>query len=296
MSASSSPTPPSPAPRQDLVPPRPSFMEYSGDHEGAQTRQRQSHGSISGILRPHDRQSSSTSIPTSGASTPNPFSTPKLEATNPLSPPASVISFSLGDSAATGFNDAHRHLSVQSSLVNSAMDLQNRQSVIREPFSSPRPLTAVYPSGQQGLRSRANKRKTRPISTMLSGEITKPWLGKKDKSARISYILTYSVFLIGVIGSAVRCYFGWKNVELIGRTCLVLDEDFSGSELDSSVWLHEVDMGGFGWVFLRCFSAPQRANEDLFAVMVNSRWRQRRRTIRSYEMANYTSFPRSRPM
>jgi hypothetical protein len=126
------------------------------------------------------------------------------------------------------------------------MDLQNRQSVIREPFSSPRPLTAVYPSGQQGLRSRANKRKTRPISTMLSGEITKPWLGKKDKSARISYILTYSVFLIGVIGSAVRCYFGWKNVELIGRTCLVLDEDFSGSELDSSVWLHEVDMGGFG--------------------------------------------------
>ena len=132
---------------------------------------------------------------------------------------------------------------------------------------------------------------------MLSGEITKPWLGKKDKSARISYILTYSVFLLGLIGSGVRCYFGWHNVQLIGKTCLVLDEDFSGSQLDSSIWTHEVDMGGFGYVSL-CDSpsAAQRDDEDMFAVTVNSKWPQHRRTIHSYEMANYTSFPRSRQM
>ncbi|KAI9457220.1 glycoside hydrolase family 16 protein [Lactarius psammicola] len=169
-----------------------------------------------------------------------------MGATDPLSAPASVISFSLGDAAATGFGDAHHRISAHSSVVNSAVDLQNRQSVVREPFSSPRPLTAVYPAGHLAARSRPNKRKARPVSTMLSGEITKPWLGKKDKSARISYILTYSMFFIGVIGSAVRCYFGWKDVDLIGRTCLVLEDHFDGNELDSSVWVHEVDMGGFG--------------------------------------------------
>lgn len=259
MSSSSSPTPPSPTPQQDLVPPRPSFMEYPVDQEGAQTRQRQSRGSVSGHLRAQDRQGSSASIPNSGASTPNPFTTPILEATNPFSPPASVISFSLGDTAATGFNDAHRRISrmsAHSSVVNSAVDLQNRQSVTpREPFSSPRPLTALYPVGQPGMRSRANKRKTRPVSTMLSGEITKPWIGKKDRSARISYFITYGVFLIGLIGSGVRCYFGWKNVQLIGRTCLVLDEDFSGSQLDSSIWTQEVDLGGFGCVSRTLFCA-----------------------------------------
>ncbi|KAF8260586.1 glycoside hydrolase family 16 protein [Lactarius quietus] len=90
------------------------------------------------------------------------------------------------------------------------------------------------------------KRKNRPISTMLSGEITKPWVGKKDKSARISYFLTYSMFILGLILSGIRCFFGWKNVDLIGRTCLVFEDNFSGSSIDSSVWTHEVDMGGFG--------------------------------------------------
>ena len=164
-----------------------------------------------------------------------------------LSPPASVISFSLGDPTATttGF-DAQTRVSAHSSLANSAVDIQHRQSgTPREPFSSPRPLTAVYPSGGAQLRSRINKRKSRPISTMLSGEITKPWLGKKDKAARISYFLTYSMFLLGVVVSAIRCFYGWKNVNLIGKTCLVFEDDFSGSEIDSSVWTHEVDMGGF---------------------------------------------------
>jgi hypothetical protein len=158
-----------------------------------------------------------------------------------------MISFSIGDAAATGF-EAHNRASAHSSLANSTVDIQQRHSVVpREPFSSPRPLTAIYPAGPQAVRARLNKRKSRPVSTMLSGEITKPWLDKKkDKSARISYFLTYSVFLLGVIASAIRCYYGWRNVDLIGKTCLVFEDDFSGSEIDSSVWTHEVDMGGFG--------------------------------------------------
>jgi hypothetical protein len=81
---------------------------------------------------------------------------------------------------------------------------------------------------------------------MLSGEITKPWVGQKDKAARISYFLTYSMVIIGFATAALRCYTGWHSVSLVGKLCPVLDEDFNGNDLDSNVWMHEVDLGGFG--------------------------------------------------
>ena len=210
--------------------------------------QRHTRGSQSGHLDPQDRQGSALSIPLSGATTPaNPFSTPTIEATNPFSPPASVISFSLGDAAATGFGDAHQGLSAHSSLENSAIDLQQRSVTPREAFSSPRPrpLTVVYPSGNQGTRSRLSRRK-RPASTMLSGEITKPWMGKKDKAARISYFLTYSMLLLGIALAALRCYTGWRSVSLVGKLCLVMEDEFNGNDIDSNVWMREVDLGGYG--------------------------------------------------
>jgi hypothetical protein len=213
--------------------------------------QRQPRGSQSGHLRPQDRQGSALSIPAtaSGATTPaNPFSTPTMEATNPFSPPASVISFSLGDAAATGFGDAQQGMSAHSSLENSAIDLQQRRSVTpREAFSSPRPrpLTVVYPSGTQGTRSRLSRRK-RPASTMLSGEISKPWMGKKDKAARISYFLTYSMLLLGFSLAGLRCFTGWRSVSSVGKLCLVMEDEFNGNSLDTNVWMHEVDLGGYG--------------------------------------------------
>lgn len=259
MSSSSSPKSsaksPVATPEESLRPPRPFFLESSGtsDHEGTPAGSRppsQPRGSASGHLRPQDRQGSSiSSIISSGATTPaNPFSTPVMEATNALSPPPSVISFSLGDAAATGFGDAHRRISAPSSVANSAVDLQQRQSATpREAFSSPRPrpVTVMYPSGNNGTRSRLAKRK-RPASTMLSGELSKPWVGTKDKAARISYLLTYSMVLVGIIAAAVRCFYGWRSVSLIGKLCPVLDEDFNGNDLDSSVWVREVDLGGYG--------------------------------------------------
>ena len=239
-------------PEQTRSPPRPFFLEPPGpsDQESTVARPpRQVRGSHSGHLHPQDRQGSALSILPSGATTPaNPFSTPIMEATNPFSPPASVISFSLGDAAATGFGDGQRGMSPHSSLSNSAVDLQQRHSTTpREAFSSPRPrpLTVVYPSGNQGTRSRLSRRK-RPASTMLSGELTKPWAGKKDKAARISYFLTYSMLLLGIAATAVRCYTGWRSVSMVGKLCLVLEDDFSGDDLDTSVWMREVDLGGFG--------------------------------------------------
>jgi hypothetical protein len=168
-----------------------------------------------------------------------------MEATSAFTPPQSVISFSLGDAAATGFGEAQHRLSTPNSVANSAVDLQHRHTgTPREAFSSPRPRppTVMYGVGQ---RSRPFRRK-RPMSTMLSGELTKPWVGKKDKAARISYFLTYSMLLLGIAASALRCYFSWRHVPLLDRLCLVMEDDFSSDELDTGIWMREADMGGFG--------------------------------------------------
>jgi len=81
---------------------------------------------------------------------------------------------------------------------------------------------------------------------MLSGELFKPWVGKKDKAARISYFLTYSMLLLGIAVTAVRCYTGWRSVPLVGKLCLVMEDEFNGNDLDTGVWMREVDLGGFG--------------------------------------------------
>jgi len=91
-------------------------------------------------------------------------------------------------------------------------------------------------------------------SEPLSG----PWITERDHTGRIAYFITYGVMFLGIAASAVRCYFGWMSVPVIGKTCLVLDEQFSGTQIDTeSTWLHEVDLGGFGYArrFLCLFEA-----------------------------------------
>ncbi|KAI0287161.1 glycoside hydrolase family 16 protein [Russula brevipes] len=110
-------------------------------------------------------------------------------------------------------------------------------------------MTLSYQAGNQGTRSRLVRRK-RPATTMLTGEVTKSWVGKKDKAARISYFLTYSMLLLGVAASAVRCYTAWRSASLIGPLCMVLEDDFNGNDLDGNVWMREVDMGALGEFFL----------------------------------------------
>ncbi|KAI0315683.1 glycoside hydrolase family 16 protein [Amylostereum chailletii] len=147
-------------------------------------------------------------------------------------------------------------MSVQSSTQSSAVDLRPnllRQSTIngvREAFASPplRPQAYTYPTSDSNAAFRARpSKKQRPQSTMLSGPITKPWIKHKDVRGRIAYFLTYGMILVGVAAAAVRCYFGWIAVPLLGNLCLVLDDQFNDTELNTeSVWMREVDLGGFG--------------------------------------------------
>lgn len=122
----------------------------------------------------------------------------------------------------------------------------------RDTFSSPpsRPVT-IYSSP-----STLKLQKERPKSTMLvdSDALQKPWLRKHDTASRVAYFLTYGVMMLGVAAAALRCYFDWQAVPVIkGNLCPVLHEEFDSDEAvfgDNGVFFREVDMSGFGCVFL----------------------------------------------
>ncbi|THH31693.1 hypothetical protein EUX98_g2507 [Antrodiella citrinella] len=209
----------------------------------------------------------------------DPFRTPDVSApgtprsgsiiSNPFSPAGSVVNFSTEQhvTIASGTNmepsssrnaTASSRVSVQSALRNSSTDLNIREvrtglssrvnSQIRDSFMSPpvlaRRATLHETSGASRL-SLAGPRYKRTRSTMLTGEIHKPWIGEKDVYARVAYWTTYGVAMLGVVGSVLLCYFGWKDVPRVGNLCLIMEDNFEQFDTQFT-WAHEVDMSGFG--------------------------------------------------
>lgn len=80
--------------------------------------------------------------------------------------------------------------------------------------------------------------------------LSKPWIGKHDPYARIAYILTYAVAFLGIVGSALKCYFDYQNLPFLTENlCPVLDENFDSPDGvfgDNGKFFREVDMSGFG--------------------------------------------------
>lgn len=260
---------------QPLAPPRPKFViddNYDGDHE---SRPSSAHS------RDMARQSGANPVDTPPVS---PRSLTFSNAVNPFSPPASVRSFSSPDQTPTatpGITGSHAgpsHYpfpdatprSGMTSVATSVAELPRIPSTynanrfeypisnqgssvrLRETFTSPpvRPTT-VYNT----LPSSVNLKRDRPKSTMLSAMSTplqKPWLTSKDPLSRIAYALTYFVVFLGVVGSVVRCYIDFNNVQLVkGNLCMVLDQNFTTATEDeifgdNGVFFREVDMSGFG--------------------------------------------------
>ncbi|KAI9459526.1 glycoside hydrolase family 16 protein [Boletus coccyginus] len=137
--------------------------------------------------------------------------------------------------------------------IRSSNHLPSRNSSgirVREAFAAPpsRPLTA-----HSMIPSFVQKKATRMRSTLLHdpSTIEKPWVSKKDPYARIAYFLTYGVAFLGIVASAVTCYFGYKSVPMItGNLCMVLDEEFD-TDTDTvfgsgGKWFREIELGGFG--------------------------------------------------
>ena len=136
-------------------------------------------------------------------------------------------------------------------------------SGFRESFMAPPPMSRRPPSsytrpGSSGSRNVASvvypNEKVRVTanrmqSSMLEPDavIDKPWITKPDSRARISWWLTIAFTVLGLCAGAARIYFGYIGVAMIEQNlCLVMEDNFDGPELDSSIWSHEVDLGGFG--------------------------------------------------
>ncbi|CCA73142.1 related to beta-1,3-glucan binding protein, partial [Serendipita indica DSM 11827] len=78
-----------------------------------------------------------------------------------------------------------------------------------------------------------------------NANISKPWLEKKDPYVRISYWVTWSLFLIlGLGGSGLAIFLSWRAFPKIPNYCPVFEDDFNSLDLNS--WNHEIDLGGFG--------------------------------------------------
>ncbi|KAK7047619.1 hypothetical protein VNI00_006387 [Paramarasmius palmivorus] len=251
---------PSPLPIQESRPQR-KFVENLGDAD------------IDEVPTGHLSRQPSSLTPESPPVTPRSitFST----ATNPFSPPASVRSFNGDQSPNMTPNTTHNgnHYpfnepgprSGVASLSGSVADLSRMSSSYgsrpttadtqprplsrhRETFASPpsRPLTIYSTPGI------AKPKRDRPKSTMLvdGPVLDKPWLGKRDPYARVSYFVTYAVVFLGLAASGLKCYFDYRHVPMIeGNLCPVLDENFDSPEGvfgDNGKFFREVDMSGFG--------------------------------------------------
>ncbi|KAJ8090341.1 hypothetical protein PM082_018937 [Marasmius tenuissimus] len=181
--------------------------------------------------------------------------TPRTQIPNPIgpfSPPSSTMSFS-GEQP---YPESGTRSGV-TSLTGSIADLTRMPSFYgtRPPSSRQREAFASPPSRPLTIRSAPSHvkgRRERPKSTMLvdGPALQKPWMEKRDPYTRIAYFITYAVAFLGIAGSAIKCYFDYKNLPFITENlCPVLDESFDSPDGvfgDNGKFFREVDMSGFG--------------------------------------------------
>jgi hypothetical protein len=247
-----------------LLPPKPRFADGWGEVNA------ESFPDVS-----HSRNESRTSGTTASVgSLPN-RNIASTTPVNPFSPPASVRSFSSPDhTPLTSPSSYFQRLSIPdmtppsgiASVATSIVDVPHvynshpttadSNSIppssfrLRESFASPpvRPLTSLSTAPPSVRLKRERAKSTMSIK---NAPLSKPWLVARDPSARIAYFLTYGIMALGIIGGAIRCYFGWKGVSVMkGNLCVVFDEDFQSGEQglfgENGKFFREVDMSGFG--------------------------------------------------
>lgn len=120
-----------------------------------------------------------------------------------------------------------------------------------DPFASPtgsRPSSPSFGSSNAPQRPATQQPQTlRYFHSRLvkKGEVEKSWLGRKDPKEKWVTILPLTGIFIGLALAAFLVWDGLSSV-VHHKYCLVLDESFDGSGLDSNVWTQEVQVGGFG--------------------------------------------------
>ncbi|KAJ9639143.1 uncharacterized protein PV06_09198 [Exophiala oligosperma] len=86
------------------------------------------------------------------------------------------------------------------------------------------------------FRSRRVKAKDRDVS----------WLRKKkDPRQKWLSIVPVGGLFLGLCVAAINVWVGYRNVP-VHKYCLIYEDDFSSQHLNKSIWLQEVQVGGFG--------------------------------------------------
>ncbi|KDR70270.1 hypothetical protein GALMADRAFT_76355 [Galerina marginata CBS 339.88] len=114
------------------------------------------------------------------------------------------------------------------------------------PTASTSALPLTSPFATAISKSKPPLPSTRLVAPLHPSE--KPWLAKSEPRSRISYFITLFFLFLGIGGAAVLCFLGVSQVDILDPNdlCLVLDDEFSGSSLDTTVWTPDVELGGFG--------------------------------------------------
>ncbi|EMC94585.1 glycoside hydrolase family 16 protein [Baudoinia panamericana UAMH 10762] len=119
----------------------------------------------------------------------------------------------------------------------------------RNPFSTPVGYNSPYGFGSARGSSTGFQQAQPPTyfhsRRIKKGELERPWLGKKDPKEKWVTIIPLIGIFVGLALSGFLIYEGLQGVTN-HVYCPVLDEDFSGADLNSKVWTREVEVGGYG--------------------------------------------------
>ncbi len=125
-----------------------------------------------------------------------------------------------------------------------------------DPFETPDASRPMSSAGFSTLGQRPDDQSYRYFHSrrIRKGDLEKPWLRKKDPKEKWVTILPLVGIAIGLAISGILVWDGLRSV-VTHKYCLVLSDDFSAG-FRSDLWTKEVQLGGFGYVFLLfvCFA------------------------------------------
>lgn len=223
-------------------------------------------------LIPTQRRMSLDSIPmTSRSPSVNPFDSHPLPPLPPPNPPFAT------DSSSSPYKSFNGSISLanlhRSSAVDSLPRASSATTIFRSPFLSPAsrpsslwsPPPIQPPSANPSVIALPLPQKKPLPTTRLKQKLTKldkPWLARNRPTRRCeiaSWWVTVIAIIMGLLGAAALCFEQWQTVNILtdSQLCLVMQDDFTGSSIDSDYWTLDVELGGFGFVY-HPFSLSQR--------------------------------------
>jgi hypothetical protein len=128
------------------------------------------------------------------------------------------------------------------------------RSAPKNPFISPfstRPSSFRGSSSAIDINQQSLSQRYFHSRRVKKGQVERPWLDKKDPRQKYTTIIPLGGILLGLAIAGFLIYDGLKSV-VNHQYCQILDEDWSKG-FNTDVWTKEVEVGGFGYVFIVCF-------------------------------------------